>query len=105
MTTFNKLSSTPSLARQAIYQDVDSTKLFSLSLENSTQWIPFISKEGGLIQVVIAGHPPIPSGSKTFSGNLLFLAVFRFLNFRGHFEGLNEGFLGSSTKMIFKGSN
>jgi hypothetical protein len=25
-------------------------------------------------------------------GNLLFLAVF---NFRGHFEGLNEGFFGS----------
>jgi hypothetical protein len=42
-----------------------------------------------------AGHPPFPTGSKQFSGNfgnLLFLAVF---NFQGHFEGLNEGFLGS----------
>jgi hypothetical protein len=45
-----------------------------------------------LIQVDIGGHPPFPNGSKQFSGhfgNLLFLAGF---NFRGHFEGLNEGF-------------
>jgi hypothetical protein len=45
--------------------------------------------------VDIGGHPPIPTDSKQFSDNLLFLVVFRFLNFRGHFEGLNEGFLGS----------
>jgi hypothetical protein len=53
-----------------------------------------LPKEGGLIQVDIGGHPPFPTGSKQFSGNfgnLLFLAVF---NFWGHFEGLNEGFLG-----------
>jgi hypothetical protein len=45
-----------------------------------------------LIQVDIGGHPPLPNGSKQFFGNfgnLLFLAVF---NFRGHFEGPNEGF-------------
>jgi hypothetical protein len=56
------------------------------------QWIPLLPKEGGLIQVDIGGHPPFPTRSKQFSGNfgnLLFLAVF---NFRGHFEGLNEGF-------------
>jgi hypothetical protein len=80
-------------------------KLFSLSPGHSTQWIPFLPKEGGLIQVDIGGHPPFPTGSKQFSGNfgnLLFLAVF---NFRGHFEGLNEGFSGSSFSMIAKGSN
>jgi hypothetical protein len=47
-----------------------------------------------MIQVDIGGHPPFPTRSKQFSGNfgnLLFLAVF---NFRGHFEGLNEGFFG-----------
>jgi hypothetical protein len=36
------------------------------------------SKEGGLIQVDIGGHPPLPTRSKQFSdnfGNLLFLAV------------------------------
>jgi hypothetical protein len=67
---------------------------FSLSPGHSTQWRPFLPKEGGLIQVDIGGHPPFPTGSKQFSGNfgnLLFLAVF---NFRGHFEGLNEGFSG-----------
>jgi hypothetical protein len=67
-------------------------KRFSLSPGNSTQWRPLLPKEGGLIQVDIGGHPPFPTGSKQFSGNfgnLLFLAVF---NFRGHFEGLNEGF-------------
>jgi hypothetical protein len=55
--------------------------------------------------VDISGHPPFPTVSKQFShnfGNLLFLAVF---NFRGHFEGLNEGFLGSSFSMIIEGSN
>jgi hypothetical protein len=69
-------------------------KRFSLSPGHSTQWRPFLPKEGGLIQVYIGGHPTFPTGSKQFSGNfgnLLFLAVF---NFRGHFEGLNEGFLG-----------
>jgi hypothetical protein len=78
---------------------------FPLSPGNSTQWRPFLPKEGGLIQVDIGGHPPFPSGSKQFSGNfgnLLFLAVF---NFRGHFEGLNEGFSGSSFSMIAKGSD
>jgi hypothetical protein len=45
-----------------------------------------------VIQVDIGGHPPFPTGPKHVSGNfgnLLFLAGF---NFRGHFEGLNEGF-------------
>jgi hypothetical protein len=68
-------------------------KRFSLSPRHSTQWIPLLPKEGGLIQVDIGGHPPFPTGSKQFSGNfgnLLFLAVF---NFQGYFEGLNEGFL------------
>jgi hypothetical protein len=56
-----------------------------------------------LIQVDIGGHPPFSTGSKQFSGNfgnLLFLAGF---NFRGHFEGLNEGFLRSRFSMIAEG--
>ena len=68
------------------------------------EWIPFIPKEGGLIQVDIGGHPPFPIGSKQFSGNfcnLIFLVVF---NFRGHFEGLIEGFSGSSFSMRVDGS-
>jgi hypothetical protein len=56
-----------------------------------------------LIQVDIDGDPPIPIGSKQSYGNLLFLAVFQFLNFRGNFEGLNEVFLGSSTSIIVDG--
>jgi hypothetical protein len=56
-----------------------------------------------VIQVDIDGHPPFPTGSKHLSGNfgnLLFLASF---NFRGHFEGLNEGFWRSRFSMIDKG--
>jgi hypothetical protein len=68
---------------------------FPLSPGNSTQWRPLLPKEGGLIQVDISGHPPFPTGSKQFSGNfgnLLFLAVFRVLNFRSRFEALNDVF-------------
>jgi hypothetical protein len=55
------------------------------------------SKEGGLIQMDIDGHPPFPTGSKQRSdifGNLLFLAVFRVLNFWSRFEALNDVFWG-----------
>jgi hypothetical protein len=41
-----------------------SSKHFSLSPGNSTQWRPLLPKEGGLIQVNISGHPPFPTGSK-----------------------------------------
>jgi hypothetical protein len=69
------------------------------------KWRPLLPKEGGLIQVDIGGHPPSPTRSKQFSGNfsnLLFLVVF---NLRGHFEGLNKGFLGLRFLMIAKGSD
>jgi hypothetical protein len=57
------------------------------------KWIPFLPNEEVLIQVNISGHLPIPTGSKQFFGNLLFLVVFRVLNFRGYFEGLNNVFI------------
>jgi hypothetical protein len=59
-----------------------------------------VSSSSTMIQMDIGGHPPFPTHSKQFSGNfgnLLFLAGF---NFQGHFEGLNEGFSGSSFSMI-----
>jgi hypothetical protein len=56
-----------------------------------------------MIQVDIDGHPPIPIGSKKSFGYLLFLAGFWFLNFWGHFEGLNGDILGSSTSKIVEG--
>jgi hypothetical protein len=55
-----------------------------------------------MTQVDIGGHPPFPTGSKQFSdnfGNLLFLEVF---NFRGHFEGLNEGFSDWDSQLYLK---
>jgi hypothetical protein len=79
------------------------SRSFLISWRNSTKWGPLLPKEGGLIQVDIGAHPPFPTGSKQFSGNfgnLIFLAGF---NFRGHFEGLNEGFLRSRFSMISEG--
>ena len=52
----------------------------------------------------IDGHPPFPTGSKQFFdnfGNLLFLAVFRVLNFRSRFEALNDVFWGMLCLKIF----
>jgi hypothetical protein len=50
-----------------------------------------------MIHVDIGGHPPFPAGSKQLSSNfdnLLFLAVFRVLNFQSRFEALNDVFWG-----------
>jgi hypothetical protein len=61
------------------------------------QWRPLLLKEGGLIQVDIGGYSPFPAGLKQLSSNfdnLLFLAVFRVLNFRSRFEALNDVFWG-----------
>jgi hypothetical protein len=77
VTTFNKLSSAKLLqqGKQLTKIQIQQT-LSPLPRGNSTQWRPLLPKEGGLIQVDIGGHPPIPTGSKQFVGNLLFLAVF-----------------------------
>ena len=63
------------------------------------QWGPLLPKGGGMIQVDIGGHPPIPLGPPPlllsffqFPHSLLFLAVFRVLNFRSRFEVLNDVF-------------
>jgi hypothetical protein len=56
-----------------------------------------------MIQVDIGGHPPIPTSSKHFFGNLLFLVVYRDINFWGQFEGLNDDFSLSDTSKISKG--
>jgi hypothetical protein len=47
-----------------------------------------------MIQVDINGFPPFPTGSKQFSGNFGNLLFIAFFNLQGHFQGLNEGFLG-----------
>jgi hypothetical protein len=81
-----------------------SSKRSALSPGNSTQWRPLLPKEGGLIQMDIGGHPPFPTGSKQCSdifGNLLFLAVFRVLNFWSRFEALNDVFRGMLQNFIF----
>jgi hypothetical protein len=62
--TFNKLNNAISRTREATHQDADSTDTFSLSPRHSMQWIPLLSKEGGLIHVDIIGHSPFPTGSK-----------------------------------------
>jgi hypothetical protein len=56
------------------------------------QWRPLLPKEGGLIQVDIGGHPPFPIGSKQVFWQFWQFTIFSSFNFRGYFEGLNEGF-------------
>ena len=63
------------------------------------QWGPLLPKGGGMIQVDIGGHPSIPLGAPPlsisvfqFRHSLLFLVVFRVLNFRSRFEALNDVF-------------
>jgi hypothetical protein len=68
---------------------------------------PKIKYDIEVIQVDIGGHPPFPASSKQLSSNfcnLLFLAVFRVLNFQSRFEALNDVFLGmlKSKKFIMK---
>ena len=55
----------------------------------------------------IGGHPPIPLGPPPlsllvfqFRHNLLFLVVFRVLNFRSRFEALNDVFWASRLQQI-----
>jgi hypothetical protein len=69
-------------------------KCFPLSPGNSTQWRPLLPKEGGLIQVDIGGHPPIPRARKTVFHLGSFSTVFRVPNFWGRFEALNDVFWG-----------
>jgi hypothetical protein len=64
----------------------DLQEVFGCELPNIVMTLPLQPEKVDVIQVDIGGHPPIPTGSKQSSGNLLFLAVFRFLNFWGHFE-------------------
>jgi hypothetical protein len=78
------------------WREASSIELGLFTEEHSLLW-------RALIHGDIGGHPPFPTGSKQLSGNfgnLLFLADF---NFRGHFEGLNEGFSRSRFSMIVDG--
>ena len=84
------------------------SKNFLISWRNLTQWGPLLPKGGGMIQVDIGGHPPIPLGPPPlslsvfqFRHNLLFLAVFRVLNFQIRFEALNDVFWVRKRQRIF----
>ena len=57
------------------------SNFFPLSPRNSTQWRPLLPKEGGLIQMDIGGHPPIPQTHNKVFHLGSFLTVFRVPNF------------------------
>jgi hypothetical protein len=58
------------------------------------QWRPLLPKEGGLIEVDIGGHPPIPLAQKIDFHLGRFSTFFWVPNFRGLFEALNDVFWG-----------
>jgi hypothetical protein len=52
----------------------------------------------------IGGHPPFPTGSKQVFWQFWQFTIFSSFHFRGHFEGLNEGFWDQDpNSMIAKG--
>jgi hypothetical protein len=53
--------------------------------------------------VDIGSQTPFPNGSKRLSGNFGNLQFLVGFNFRGHFEGLNEGFSRSRFSLITEG--
>jgi hypothetical protein len=69
------------------------------------KWIPFLPKEGRLIQVDIGGHPPIPLARKIVFHLGKFSMVFWVPNFRGRFEALNDVFWGFGAKIIIGGTD
>jgi hypothetical protein len=78
-------------------------KRFPLSSINSTQWRSLLPKEGGLTQVDIGGHPPIPRARKTIFHLGSCSTVFRVPNFWGHLEALNYVFWGFGAQVIVRG--
>jgi hypothetical protein len=70
MIAFHIPRSATSPKRHEAHQDSYSEKCFPLSPWHSMQWRPLLSKGGGLIQMDIGGHPPVPNS------NCLSLTVF-----------------------------
>jgi hypothetical protein len=64
-----------------------------------------LAKEGGLIQVDIGGHPPIPRAQKIGFHLRIFSVVFWVPNFWGRFEVLNDVFWGFGAQVTAKGTN
>ena len=71
------------------------SRSFPIWWGHSRQWRPLLPKEGGLIQMEISGHPPIPLAQNNYplwQFPSYFSTVFWVLNFRGRFEALNDVF-------------
>ena len=52
------------------------------------QWGPLLPKGGGMIQMDIGGHPPIPLAQNMGFHLSSFSTAFRVQNFRGRFESV-----------------
>jgi hypothetical protein len=70
MAAFHRTSNTTSPTRHTTHQDLDSENYFPSSLETQCNGYHFFLRRGGLIQVDIGGHPPVPNS------NWLILTVF-----------------------------
>ena len=68
-------------------------KSFLVWCRNLTQWRSFLPKGGGMIQVDISGHPPIPLAQRPIS-ILAFFPSFLCFKLLGSFWGLKQRFLG-----------
>ena len=69
--------------RRSMTSNTQFNRISLISWRISTQWGPLLPKEGGMIQVDIGGHPPIPFGPAPsilagfqIQHNLLFLVGF-----------------------------
>ena len=95
MTDFHKLSSVTSPAIQVAHQDADPANVFPSPLGTQRNGDHFLLR-GGIDPGGYQWPPTFSDWLKTVFWQFWQFTISSSFHFRGHFDGLNEGFSGSS---------